>query len=84
MSTSMPPALIDTAYWHFGSSQGLICPGVDETRGETIYRLDHLAPIYSDTSSPEVIQIGLADLEGEKVLDCLTRYSEGITLQRNP
>jgi hypothetical protein len=28
--------------------------------------------------SREVLQIGLADLQGKGVLDCLTRYSEGI------
>ncbi|KGO65779.1 Zinc finger, C2H2 [Penicillium italicum] len=32
----------------------------------------------ANLSSGEVFQIGLADLRGEKVLDCLTQYSEGI------
>lgn len=33
----------------------------------------------TNISSHEVLQVGLADLEGAKVLDCLTKYSEGIT-----
>lgn len=38
----------------------------------------------ANNSSHEVFQIGLADLEGEKVLDCLTIYSEGIIAPSSP
>lgn len=51
-----------------------------ESDGVANIRASEIVTIDLETTfcSQEVLQIGLADLEGAKVLDCLTKYGEGI------
>ncbi|CAG8152603.1 unnamed protein product [Penicillium nalgiovense] len=54
--------------------------GIIESNGEANVPASQIVHIGLETKlySKEVLQIGLADLKGAKVLDCLTRYSKGV------
>ncbi|KAJ6189575.1 hypothetical protein N7519_004483 [Penicillium mononematosum] len=54
--------------------------GIIESNGEANVPVSQIVSIDLETKmySQEVLQIGLADLKGGKVLDCLTRYSKGV------
>ncbi|KAJ5203235.1 Threonyl/alanyl tRNA synthetase SAD [Penicillium cf. viridicatum] len=57
-------------------------PGEEERRIESQPKIPASEVVNIDIEftvfSREVLQIGLADMEGNKVLDCLTQYSEGV------